>query len=562
MDSNKIFNAAVADSEIGAQVVELAKASVPGQAKRAVLTKEQRTWVTNRIRQKYLPNLSDQEQKYYMNLPKDVDPKDVKVQARPLLLEVLGGSASSSTTGPAPTKPLPIPPRQPSGVGKTRPSEDKSKTQNPPKRPLSNKRDCSKTVAQCLLKHGRGSRAGVCKLVRKVVALLDNECPGVQQELLRDEPITDNLLLQSLSRLREEAVNAGFQTVAIADLDYTLSAEGTWSRRFLQKQGYRLGQAAWKSVLKRTKQNVKLDRRKREMHTKGGRPSKVNPDFIEVTRQVLAQHSKPGSQLAHVHRHSDGTFGHHKPRGSQEDARVVPAQSLLTKTARMWQDHPEIHNRVSKSMFYKVLKRHFADFRPGHRKTDICSHCQCFWNHLVPRFHRDWKRIRDDLLSVYPGYFAHYPVDRIFSDVGEEAEFAWKYVNSHAEKYKEERNASGCDRLQLYSFTEAPAGVLLKGHVSLLRSYLWHMLTARRQENCLKQLMTPEKLPQGDTLLIFDWKEKIRLPVGPEETSDMWHCQQKYAISCFGCCCFRHTSFSSPTTPALEQLEHASGQII
>ena len=52
-------------------------------------------------------------------------------------------------------------------------------------------------------------------------------------------------------------------------------------------------------------------------------------------------------------------------------------------------------------------------------------------------------------------------------------------------------------------------------------------------------------LPIKDTLLVFDWKEKIRLPFGPEETSDMWHAQQKYAISCFGCCVLAHTSKST-----------------
>ena len=46
------------------------------------------------------------------------------------------------------------------------------------------------------------------------------------------------------------------------------------------------------------------------------------------------------------------------------------------------------------------------------------------------------------------------------------------------------------------SFTEAPAGMLLlEAPVSLLQSSLWHMLTARRQEISLEQLMmTSEKL--------------------------------------------------------------------
>ena len=77
------------------------------------------------------------------------------------------------------------------------------------------------------------------------------------------------------------------------------------------------------------------------------------------------------------------------------------------------------------------------------------------------------------------------------------------------------------------------------------------MLSARRQQECLKQLMGGG-LAIGDTLLIFDWKEKIRLPIGPQETSAMWHCQQKYAISCFGCCVLSHKPTSTVAKPDIQ----------
>ena len=142
---------------------------------------------------------------------------------------------------------------------------------------------------------------------------------------------------------------------------------------------------------------------------------------------------------------------------------------------------------------------------------------------------------------MYPLYFQHF-VEQEHSDVGEDAQCVLTYMWSHARNFADERRLSGCDQLQLYSFTEAPAEVLLKGHLSLLKSYLWHMLSARRQQNVLQTLMAD--LPEKTTLLVYDWKEKIRLPLGPNETSDMWHAQKKYAISCFGCSSFQWQTVS------------------
>ena len=118
---------------------------------------------------------------------------------------------------------------------------------------------------------------------------------------------------------------------------------------------------------------------------------------------------------------------------------------------------------------------------------------------------------------MFPEYFAHFSLDKECADAGEEAEAALKYVREHGNKYREERIASGCDRLQLHTFTEAPAQILLKGHYALLRSYLWRMLTARRQQDCLKRLLGGE-LPKEDVVV----SSTGRLPIGPAETSDMW----------------------------------------
>ena len=58
-----------------------------------------------------------------------------------------------------------------------------------------------------------------------------------------------------------------------------------------------------------------------------------------------------------------------------------------------------------------------------------------------------------------------------------------------------ERMACACDLLQLYSFTQAPVEVLLRGHSDLLRSYEWHMTSANRQKKNFDRLVEKGKLP-------------------------------------------------------------------
>ena len=103
--------------------------------------------------------------------------------------------------------------------------------------------------------------------------------PGVKQELLRDAPVVDNLLLQSLSRLREEALSSGFQSVAIRDVDFMISNNGSWSQEFLKKQGYPIGRKAWATVQKRAREGGQLGRREVEAQLRGGGRKKGRPLF-------------------------------------------------------------------------------------------------------------------------------------------------------------------------------------------------------------------------------------------------------------------------------------------
>ena len=477
------------DAVLGAQVVALVKAAVPGQAKHAVLTQEQRRWLGNKLKSAYVPKLTKEELQYYQGMP--TDSKDFAVLATGKVVAALGGEeASSSNARALPDQAAAAPqlaaqpPKRP--VPQRAPQAGRKRKCEPPKLPkalrlrFGRKQLRVKSLAEQVLRMAGQDREGIARFVRLLVGRLDKKCPGLKQQLLRDAPALDNQLLRTLSSLREEAIERGFQTLAIQDIDFAISNSGTWGREFLAKEGYKMGARAWKTVQKRVKGELPGDRRAREALLRGGAPSKANKTLLDMTRRVLAENSKPGSRVAHVHRNEDGTYGQPRRRGSKSQEMVVPSQSLMSTPARLWQDHPELQQRISRSGFYKLLKQSFADHREGHRATDVCSHCRCYWTHIVPRFHRDWDKIQADLKAVYRDYFQHYPAMQHFADAGEEAAAALRYVKTHGQRYQQERADSGCDQLQLRTFTEGPAEVLLAGHKSMLQSYLWHMLSARR----------------------------------------------------------------------------------
>ena len=96
---NQVLNAVLADAEIGARVVALAKEAVPGSAKHAALTKEQRRWLWNQLKNFYIRLLKPDKLLYYQSLPASA--ASIVVQAKPALLQALGveelsaGSAAS-----------------------------------------------------------------------------------------------------------------------------------------------------------------------------------------------------------------------------------------------------------------------------------------------------------------------------------------------------------------------------------------------------------------------------------------------------------------------------------
>lgn len=75
------------------------------------------------------------------------------------------------------------------------------------------------------------------------------------------------------------------------------------------------------------------------------------------------------------------------------------------------------------------------------------------------------------------------------------------------------------------------------------------MVFLRRQKDNF-QRWVEGSLPTRD-YLGFDWKEKVKLPCAPSETSDHWHMQQKYGIAVYGAGVYRHGRGSTAANPCI-----------
>lgn len=98
-----------------------------------------------------------------------------------------------------------------------------------------------------------------------------------------------------------------------------------------------------------------------------------------------------------------------------------------------------------------------------------------------------------------------------------------KYIdqkNFTAARDPERQRLTLADKLALHA-SEARASHKLKGHLELLEAYEWHQISSRRQSNYVASLR--QNMPQHTAMLQTDFKENVKYPLGPDETSEEWH---------------------------------------
>lgn len=363
-------------------------------------------------------------------------------------------------------------------------------------------------------------------------------------------PATSLWFLKHLGELRKDAVDKQTMTISIDELDKAISDNGRIELDWLSKNGYHIGAR----MRKRLFDEDALPRQS------GGRPSKVNDaSLVEIARSVLGRHSKAGSRIVTVERTS---HGYAKVTKNKDGAESIPSVSLLVAPQHIYDMEPDLQRQMSSSTFLRMLRGHFGEFRKSGRATDVCHHCVSFHEKIVPAFRRFRDQTIKALEEVMPSYFDAWESSEqvqtaeSHGDWALAAEELLKFARSHNRKFGAKRRTelSLADQITLYSEVEAPAELDLKAHKQLLQSYQWHMMSAQRQHDSLMALTSSKAstLPVGDTLLCFDWREKLRVPMAPQETGAMWHAAQKNAVSCWGGAVYKHSASSTAESPLLD----------
>ena len=260
----------------------------------------------------------------------------------------------------------------------------------------------------------------------------------------------------------------------------------------------------------------------------GGRPSMVHAaSTIDLVRTSLAPRLRDSESIVVV------------GRGAKRE--MVVASLLTSPRYRVWREIPELHNAMGWHTFRRVLRIHFPHVRNPRRDTDVCKHCKHFSTQLLPQTQKLVNNIRAVLAQFCPAYFAAYDESELVKKLIAEKEAVapiaalLRYIdNKNAQSAQDplRQNFSRAQRLSLHT-AEASAAHKLRPHVEILEAYEWHQVSAARQTAFVTKLRSGE-LPRQTALVQMDFKENVKYPMSPKETSEDWHAQNKLSLTVFG----------------------------
>ncbi|CAJ1427156.1 unnamed protein product [Effrenium voratum] len=407
------------------------------------------------------------------------------------------------------------------------------------------KREVLKNL-ECILVGHCHDEGDVHKVMHQLENRLQQHFPDIwfhHRDFAAD--VSDSKVLQRLGQLRDTVMERGQQQISVQELDKAVSQNGQINTDLLQSHGYRIGA--------RAKRRLQTDDC---VEGKRGRPRIYDrPEMLDLARKVLGKHSKPGSKIVAVEATESG---HRRYRGkTAAETAAVPAVSLLAMPSTIYDSEPQLREKMAAPTCRKMLRECFGEYRVGSRKTDMCTHCNTFHCQLVPDFKQFMQKARRDLEVVLPVYFRAWDAagraaeDAQNGDWAKVASALLKYIHTHHSRFQNERETlSRADRLTLFSEVEAPIELELKGRLSLLTAFQWHMVSARRQGEYFRSLI--DKLAQEHYLMAYDFRQKLRLPLAPTETGPMWHCQQKVSLACWGGVFVKHSTKSTVAQPQVD----------
>ena len=335
-------------------------------------------------------------------------------------------------------------------------------------------------------------------------------------------------LVSSFAALRQERESgkARHQPLfSLNDVDGLLISTGI-SRDRLSGMGFSLSKHRWAQLRKMATESQETNVAKQA--NLGGRPSMTHASStIDLVRTNVSSHLRESANIVVVGR------GNHK--------QMVVASLLTAPRYRIWCQSPELHENMSWQTFRRVLRLHFPHIRNARRDTDVCKHCKHFSDELLPRAVKLVGKVRSVLQQFCSGYFSSYDssssTQRLQADkqVVAEIKSFMQYINvRNADSSNDPLRATmtRAQRLSLHT-AEAAAAHKLKPHVEILEAYEWHQITASRQTGFVTDLRSAE-LPANTLLVQMDFKENVKYPMSPKETSEDWHAQNKLSLTVFG----------------------------
>ena len=366
------------------------------------------------------------------------------------------------------------------------------------------------------------------QLFHRFLQRIAREYPNLSQACSNLQTTASALkCVESLGALREERASEGpfhKPSITINKLDNAL-VQSVQDRTVLGQYGYNLTKKHYGTVYRK---EAVLRKDVPEKVNLGGRPSIVTDEKkVELVRQVLEEHTIDSERVVIT------------GRGTKR--RMVIAKHLTKRKHRLWTEVESLHKALSWSTFQRLVRLHFPHVRNPRRNTDVCYHCKTFDKDILPAALKLTEAIRSDISKLLPVYFEDFHSQAVKLGCSKDKEEV-KYLELLEAFLKQKESNSSQDpmrtslsrssRITLHSL-EASGIHKLKPHVELVRAYEWHKVSARRQGNFLKK-MREGGLPFDTLMMQVDFKENVKYPMGPDETSEEWHAQNKLSLTVFG----------------------------
>ena len=306
---------------------------------------------------------------------------------------------------------------------------------------------------------------------------------------------------------------------------------GATSKRSVSKFGLQVSNVEWRDCRRDVRREA-AGLPKLMNKNKGGRPSKVNnPAYVAAVREAFASMSKATCRLRRSRSDRVDVRGKKiklKIRTLNSSKQCIFAQKLGKKLASV--KLRSLYRIASKYCYEYVKPKKITDF------CDICYHYDCkFLTHL--------KRLLQQCYASLHGFMASY-----FDEIGTEwlrhldvssdefFELFGKlvhHISTHADNYPERRAAEVPykSRLDLHNAEASTLNNLRDAH-SDLKYFRWHFQTMARQAAVtISRFHCP--MPSS-VHLRYDYKELVRLPVGPKEPGSWFYSDYQTEITVLG----------------------------